>query len=89
MPQRDQEIMLLRQELEMLMSERQQLLQVVGIAASLVASFDTKRLPIRAIETADLLATAINRLSEETLRDALGSVHAEIEAPESEAAVKG
>lgn len=86
MPQRDQEIMLLRQELELLMGERQQLLQVVGIAASLVASFDTKRLPVGAIETADLLATVINRLPEETLRDALGSVHAEIEAPEAVAA---
>ena len=86
MPHRDQEIMLLRKELELLMSERQALLQVVGVAASLVASFDSKRLPVGAIETADMLATVINRLPEETLQDALGSVHAEIEDQEVEAA---
>lgn len=86
MPHRDQEITLLRKELELLMGERQLLLQVVGVAASLVASFDSKRLPVGAIETADLLATVINRLPEETLQDALSSVHAEIEEPEATAA---
>jgi hypothetical protein len=79
MPHRDQEIMLLRKEVELLMQERQLLLQVVGVAASMVASLDSKRLPVGSIETADLLATVINRLPEETLQDALGSVHAEIE----------
>lgn len=81
----EQEIMLLRRELEMLMGERQQLLQVVGIAAGLVACLDSKRLPLGAVEPADLLATVINRLPEETLQDALSSVHAEIEVVESSA----
>jgi hypothetical protein len=31
------------------------------------------------VEAADLLATTINKLSEETLQDALNSVHASIE----------
>jgi len=79
MPQRDQEIALLREELEMLMRERQSLLRVVGASAALIASLDSKRLPVGAVEAADVVATGINSLSEETLQDALAAVHAEIE----------
>jgi hypothetical protein len=79
MPQRDQEIALLREELEMLMGERQSLLRVAGAAAVMIASLDSKRLPVGAIESADLVATTINDLSEETLQDALAAVNAEIE----------
>lgn len=79
MPHRDQIITLLRRELEMLMQERQTLLQVVGASAALIASLDSKQLPVAAVESADLVATSINALSEETLQDALGSVRAEIE----------
>ncbi|HEX5803409.1 MAG TPA: hypothetical protein VFY24_10315 [Azospira sp.] len=79
MPHRDQEITLLRQELELLMGERELLLRIVGSAAALIATLDSKRLPVAAVESADLVATGINQLSEETLQDALRSVHAEIE----------
>ena len=79
MPQKDQEIALLRDELEMLMGERQALLRVAGAAAVMIASMDSKRLPVGAIESADLVATTINDLSEETLQDALAAVNAEIE----------
>ncbi|HMT79334.1 MAG TPA: hypothetical protein PKD66_03135 [Azonexus sp.] len=79
MPQKDQEIALLREELEMLMGERQALLRVAGASAVLVANMDSKRLPVGAIESADLVATTINDLSEETLQDALAAVNAEIE----------
>jgi hypothetical protein len=79
MPQREQEIALLRSELEMLMNERQAILRVVGSATVLIASLDSKRLPVGAVEAADMVATSINQLSEETLQDALASVHAEIE----------
>lgn len=79
MPHRDQEIRLLRRELEMLMGERQALLRVVGASAALIASLDSKRLPVGAVEAADMVATSINALSEETLKDALTAVHAEIE----------
>jgi hypothetical protein len=79
MPQKDQEIALLRTELEMLMRERQSLLRVVGASAALIASLDSKRLPVGAVEAADVVATSINALSEETLQDALAAVHAEIE----------
>jgi hypothetical protein len=78
-PKRDQEIALLREELEMLMGERQALLRVAGASAVLIASLDSKRLPVGAIESADLVATTINDLQEETLQDALAAVHAEIE----------
>ncbi|MCB4361273.1 hypothetical protein [Quatrionicoccus australiensis] len=79
MPDRDQEISMLRHELEMLMSERQSILRIVGAAAALIACLDSKRLPVGAIEAADVVATSINCLSEETLQDALNAVHAEIE----------
>ena len=83
MPHRDQEITMLRREVELLMGERELLLRVAGSAAALIASLDSKRLPVGAVEAADLVATTINHLSEETLQDALGSVHAEIETEES------
>ncbi len=74
----ENEISLLRKELEMLMLERQSLLRVTGAAAGLIAEMDSHDLPISTVEAADLLATTINKLSEETLQDALSSVHAEI-----------
>ena len=79
MPHRDQEIAMLRRELEMLMSERQTLLRGVGASAALIASLNSRHLPVGAVESADLLATSINSLSEETLQDALNAVRAEIE----------
>lgn len=83
MPDRDQEIIMLRRELEMLMNERQTLLRVVGSTAVLIASLDSKHLPVGAVESADLVATSINSLSEETLQDALNAVRAEIEEEEA------
>lgn len=82
MPHAD-EIRMLREELELLMGERQQLLEIVGAVAGLVASLDSNRLPVGAIESADMVATKLNLLSEETLQDALASVHAEIEEEET------
>lgn len=79
MPHRDQEIIMLRRELEILMNERQTLLRVVGATAALIASLNSKHLPLGAVESADLVATSINALPEETLQDALSSVRAEIE----------
>lgn len=79
MPARESEITLLRKEIEILMGERERLLRVAGGAAVLIASLDSKRLPIGAVEAADVVATSINQLSEETLQDALNSVHAEID----------
>ncbi|ACT48233.1 hypothetical protein [Methylotenera mobilis] len=72
------EINMLRTELELLMRERQALLKIAGVAAGLIAEMDSHNLPIATVEAADILATSINQLSEETLQDALDAVHAEI-----------
>jgi hypothetical protein len=85
MPKRDQEIARLREELEMLMNERQAILRVAGAATVLIASLDSKRLPVGAVEAADMVATSINGLSEETLQDALAAVNAEIEEDAADA----
>lgn len=70
---------MLRSELELLMKERETLLIIAGAAAGLIAELNTADLPIRTVEAADLLATNVNKLSEETLQDALNAVHAKIE----------
>jgi hypothetical protein len=78
----DQEVRLLREEIEMLMAERQGLLQVAGAAAVLVANLDEDMLPDDqdTIDAAEVLAENLNALSEETLQDALDSVVAEFDA---------
>ncbi len=77
----NQEVRLLREEIELLMSERQNLLQVVGAAAVLVANLDSDTLPQDqdTIDAAELLAESLNGLSEESLRDALEAVRAEFD----------
>ncbi|WP_371264171.1 hypothetical protein [Nitrosomonas sp. Nm51] len=62
---------MLRAEIEMLMSERQGLLEAVGAAARFIACLDSQKLPEEACETADKLAKSLNQLSEDTLQDAL------------------
>jgi hypothetical protein len=73
----DQETDLLRNEIEMLMQERQRLLQVVGAAAMLVANMDVNAMPHDqgTIDAAETLGESLNALSEETLNDALQRVH--------------
>ncbi len=78
----DQEVALFRQEMEMLMKEREKLLHVVGAAAVLVANLDTSRLPDDqdTIDAAEMLAESLNALQEESLRDALNSVKATLDS---------
>lgn len=78
---KEDEIRLLRNEIEMLMNERRQLLQVTGAAAVFVANLDTESLPDETdtIDAAEMLAEQLNDLSEETLKDALESVRAEMD----------
>jgi len=73
-----EEINMLRSEIEILMRERAALLRVTGAAAGLVAELDSHDLPPRTAEAAELLASSINILPEESLRDALSAVRAEI-----------
>ncbi|BBJ00295.1 hypothetical protein FGKAn22_19870 [Ferrigenium kumadai] len=74
-----QEVEMLSNEIEMLMAERARLLKVVGAAAVLVANTDEKSLPDGAVNAAEVLSQALNALPEETLKDALESVKAEVE----------
>lgn len=84
---RNEETRMLGRELDILMGERQTLLEVAGAAAALIASLDGRQLPAAAVRSADLLAAMINVLPDETLVDALAAVRAEIE--EDKAAAKG
>ncbi|MCW5621096.1 MAG: hypothetical protein KIS79_08330 [Burkholderiales bacterium] len=72
--QREQELSMLRTEVEMLMTERDHLLRTAGAAAMFVAKLDTHVLPENTYEAADILAKVINTLPEETLKDAVESV---------------
>lgn len=82
----NEEITLLRQEIELLMRERHGLLQVAGAAAVLVANLDCDTLPDDqdTIDAAEVLAESLNSLSEETLQDALDIVQAQLD-PEAQA----
>ena len=69
---------MLREEVEMLMQERARLLKVVGAAAVLVANTDPESLRDEAMDAAEMLSETLNALPEETLKDALESVRAEV-----------
>jgi len=69
---------MLRAEIEMLMTERASLLRSTGAAAMFVAKLESQTLPESAYEAAGILATTINRLPEETLRDAIELVREEL-----------
>jgi hypothetical protein len=82
--QHAQEIAMLRAEIEMLMSERQALLRATGAAAVFVANLDSESLPEDTYAVADILAHALNDLTEDTLRDALELVQPTIESARAE-----
>lgn len=72
-----QEVSMLREEIEILMNERQSLLDTTGAAAVFVANLDSTLLPDSACQAAKILSTALNKLPEETLQDALDKVRPE------------
>src|SRR4051812_4358624 len=73
----EQDVAMLRAEIEMLMTERHALLRTTGAAAIFVAKLDSHALPESTYEAADILAAALNELSEETLRDAIELIRKE------------
>jgi hypothetical protein len=75
---KDQEIAMLRSELEMLMKERHTLLKTAGAAAVFIDVLDPDTMPEEAYNAADMLAECLNDISEETLRDSLEAVKKEI-----------
>ncbi|MDN5752130.1 MAG: hypothetical protein L0H15_02460 [Nitrosospira sp.] len=79
---KEQEISMLRAEIEMLMNERQGLLKTTGAAAVFIANLDSGALPEGMYESAEMLSNCLNDLPEETLRDALEKVKAEMAADE-------
>jgi hypothetical protein len=74
-----QELEMLRKEVEMLMRERWHLLRVVGAAAVLVTNSEAENFPPGVVNAAEVLSELLNELPEETLKDALESVHAQRE----------
>ena len=76
---KEHEIAMLRGEMELLMSERDGLLKIAGAAAAFVANVDVTALPKGCWDAADLLGESLNEVSEDTLKDALAAVEAEIE----------
>ena len=74
----EQETSMMRAEMEILMNERQSLLGVAGAAAVFVAELDSDILPDDVCEAAEMLSNALNNLPEESLRDALEKVKAEL-----------
>lgn len=74
---KEQEFSMLRQEMEILMSERQCLLDTAGSAAMFVANLDSTILPDAACQAARVLSNSLNKLPEETLQDALEKVKLE------------
>lgn len=74
---KEQEVSMLRGEMEILMNERQYLLDTTGAAAIFVANLDSTLLPDSACQAAKVLSNSLNNLPEETLRDALEKVKSE------------
>ncbi len=84
-----QEIQMLRSEIEMLMNERQSLLRATGAAAVFVANLDSESLPESTYAVADILAQALNQLSEDSLRDALELVRPTVETARNDSKKQG
>ncbi len=78
--QNHQEAAMLRDEVEMLMRERDTLLRVTGAAAVFVAEIDSASLAAETLQAAEVLAESLNHLSEDTLRESLEAVKAHIDA---------
>jgi hypothetical protein len=79
MPDSDhaREIALLQAEIEALKAERRNLLRTTGAAAIFIAKLDSHALPEATYHAADILAGALNALSEEVLRDAIELIRRE------------
>lgn len=75
----NQEVDMLRGQVEMLMRERDTLLRVTGAAAVFVAEMDSASLGAEMLEAAEMLAESLNDLSEDTLGESLQAVKAYID----------
>jgi hypothetical protein len=82
--QQQEEVSMLRTEIEMLMGERASLLRTVGAAAVFVAHMDSSTLAEDTYTSADVLAHALNALPEESLHDALEMIRPEMDPTSGE-----
>jgi len=67
---------LVGREIELIMRERERLLRAAGAAAALVTHIDVRDLPRDALGPVHQLGALLDALPEETLADALNSLHA-------------
>ncbi len=68
------DVTMLRSEIEILMADREKLLRIAGAAAKFVEKVNIAKLPVSAIPLAESVASTVNALSEDTLREALLTV---------------
>ena len=64
-------VQMLRSEIEFMMSDRDALLRVAGAAAKFVEKVNIAKLPVSAIPLAEVISSSVNKLSEESLQEAL------------------
>jgi hypothetical protein len=67
-------VQMLRSEIELMMADREALLRVAGAAAKFVEKVNITKLPVSAIPLAEAVASTVNDLPEETLKDALAAI---------------
>lgn len=65
---------MLRSEIEFMVSDRDALLRVAGAAAKFVEKVNITKLPVSAIPLAEALASSVNALSEDSLKEALTAI---------------
>jgi hypothetical protein len=65
---------MLRSEIELMVSDREALLRVAGAAAKFVEKVNITRLPVSAIPLAEALASSVNALSEDSLKESLTAI---------------
>jgi hypothetical protein len=65
---------MLRSEIELMMSDRDALLRIAGAAARFVEKVNIAKLPVSAIPLAEALASSVNALSEDTLKESLAAI---------------
>jgi hypothetical protein len=73
-PKEHPAVEMLRSEIELMVSDRDALLRVAGAAAKFVERVNIAKLPVSAIPHAEALASSVNALSEESLKEALSAI---------------
>ncbi len=67
-------IEMLRSEIELMVSDREALLRIAGAAAKFVEKVNITKLPVSAIPLAEALASSVNALTEDSLKEALNAI---------------